>query len=135
MNNIKSLISVLAGVVVSVAVSTTYIMKHPDQENIKSVQSSWLSKEEKEGAIKRIVALGCDNTFRKAFIPGTSVVPTGLINQFNEQTEAYQYISDVTIIYNNTSYNGGYICTYYKNGHEPLLNVSMDGGVRSILKK
>lgn len=136
MKNIKGIVAMVAGVIVAAVVSTTYIMKHPDVNSISSVESSWLSSEEKDSAIKRIVSLGCDKRFRKDFIPGTAVVPTGVMNEMSEQAEAYQYIADVAIIHAEKIYTGGYICTYYKDGRDPFLNANIRGeGVRDLLKK
>ncbi len=136
MKNTKGIVALVAGVIVASVVSTTYIMKHPNQNNVQSVQSSWLSKEEKDSAIKRIVSLECDKVFRNAFIPGTAVVATGEMNEVTEQSDAYQFLNEVAIIHGSKGYNGSYICTYYKDGRAPVLNVNLKGdGIIDILKK
>lgn len=129
------LITLCAFVVAVSSCTAVYMMKHPNLESVKSIRSSWMSEEEKDGAIKRVVSLGCDKVFRAAFIPGTSVVPTGIMDDMTEQSDAYQYLSDVAIIHGDKGYHGKYICTYYKDGKPPVLNVSLDGGVKEILKK
>ena len=136
MKNTKGIVLLVAGALVASLVATTYIMKHPNQDNIVSVQSSWLSKEEKDAAIKRIVTLGCDKVFRNAFIPGTAVVPTGVMDDISEQADAYQFLNDVAIIHRDKGYTGKYICTYYKDGKAPVINVNLQGeGIVDILKK
>lgn len=134
MKNTKGIVSLAAGAIIAAVVTTTYIMKHPDLENLKAIESSWLSKEEKTASINRLVRLSCDQTFRKAFKPGVSVVQTGEMNEITEQTEGYQYLNDVAILYGTKGYKGAYICTYYKDGKEPMVNVNMEAGVKSLLK-
>lgn len=137
MKNIQVLLSSLIATVIGVAVATTYIMKHPDLENLDSIKSSWLSKEEKEASIYRVVRLGCDERFRQAFIPGVSVVQTGEMNDIEEKLESYQYLNQVSIIYQSVGFRGSYICSYPKSGDpkEITINVSMDRGAEILLKK
>lgn len=134
MKSIKGIIAGVVGATVVIAAATTYIKKHPDLDNLKAIESSWLSKGEKEAAIHRLVRLGCDQRFRQAFKPGVSVVQTGQMDEITEQTEGYQYLNDVAILYGTEGFKGAYICTYYKDGKEPLVNVNMDAGVKPLLK-
>lgn len=134
MKNTKGIVALVVGAVVAALITTTYIMKHPDQDNLRSIETSWLSKEEKTASIHRLVRLSCDQAFRKAFKPGVSVVQTGEMNEITEQTEGYQYLNDVAILYGTQGFKGAYICTYYKDGKEPMVNVNMEAGVKPLLK-
>lgn len=127
------IIGIIAGALIG-AGAFTYVMKHPDVNNIKAIESSWLSPEEKTASIHRLVRLSCDQRFRKAFKPGVSVVQTGKMDEITEQAEAYQYLNDVAILYGTEGFKGAYICTYYKDGKDPVVNVNMEAGVRKLLK-
>ncbi|AII27624.1 membrane protein [Escherichia phage Av-05] len=113
---------------------TSYIKNNPDLDDYKSVEASWLSPEEKDEAISRIVQLSCDKRFREAFKPDVIVVSSGFEGRIAEQAEAYQYFDDVAIISGKQSYTGKYICTFYKNGREPYINANLDKRVQSFLK-
>lgn len=134
MKNIKGIVGLGVVIIGAALLTTTYIMKHPDMNDAKAIDSSWLSQEEKTSAIHRIVRLGCDKAFRNAFKPGVSVVQTGLVDEITEQAEAYQYLNDVAILYGDRAHKGAYICTYYKSGHDPVVNVNMEAGVKDLLK-
>ncbi|AKJ74517.1 putative portal protein [Salmonella phage 19] len=134
MKNTKAaVIGIVVGTIIG-AGAFTYVMKHPDLNNIRAIESSWLSPQEKTSSIHRLVRLGCDQRFRKAFKPGVSVVQTGNMDEITEQAEAYQYLNDVAILYGTEGFKGAYICTYYKDGKDPVVNVNMEAGVRKLLK-
>jgi len=56
------------------------------------------------------------------------------VDEITEQSEGYQYLNEVAIIYGGEAFSGGYICTYYKDGKSPVLSVNLDGGVGPLLK-
>lgn len=111
-----------------------YNKKHPDINNVKSIQSSWLSEEEKLSYTERVVRLACDQRFRMAFKPGVSVVSTQEVEHMTEQTEAYQYLNNVAILYGDEAYQGSYICSYSKDNGNVVVNVNMESGVTKLLK-
>ena len=129
----KTYLSYILGGIVGVAVMT-YHKHHPDLNSYTSVENSWLAPEEKLPAIERIVRLTCDQEFRKAFIPGTTVIADGL-DEVVENIDSYSLLRNVSLINAGKGYTGMYICTYHKNGNTPFLNVNLEGATREILKR
>ena len=133
----KNILKITIGLCVCAVIAAgtlKYVKNNPDINDYKSVEASWLSPEEKDEAISRIVQLSCDKRFREAFKPDVIVVSSGFEGRIAEQAEAYQYFDDVAIISGKKSYTGKYICTFYKNGREPYINANLNKGVQELLK-
>lgn len=135
MKNIKGII---AGVVVGLVVAgsiVTYMKKTPDLMNYQSVNSSWLSQEEKDSAYERMSRLKCDEAFRGNFLKGTIVYPTGIMDDHQENSDSFTVLRDVAVVYKSKPYHAKYICTFYKNGAEPYIDSQISADAKEILAK